>query len=104
MDDSHVISNLIVTFSKNYFKNTKIRPRTFPDLGPNCLQMLSADNKSCHLLIVTSSHCYRPLLTPLQTVWHQIRTDKMSDFGQGRAMIHPYLSNRDAPARFVVAP
>ena len=37
-----------LTFSKNSFRNTtKVLNCLDPDLVPNCLQMLSADGKSC---------------------------------------------------------
>ena len=48
-----------LTFSKNSFRNTirvsngldpdKDRRAVGPDLGPNCLQRLSADDKNCRL-------------------------------------------------------
>ena len=48
-----------LTFSKKTFRNTirvsnsldpdQARHFVRPDLGPNCLQRLPADDKSCHL-------------------------------------------------------
>ena len=49
-----------------------------PDLGPNCLQKVSVDDKS-------HSHLFKKkclgILSECQTVWIQIRTDVGPDLG-----------------------
>ena len=70
------------TFSKNSFRNTirvsnsldpgqlqhLVRPDAGPDLGPNCLQRLSADD-TCRFLFVCLNRFFTSQSTIFQLCW-----------------------------------
>ena len=83
------------TFSKNSFRNTirlsnsldtdQDRPKVGPDLGPNCLQRLSADDK-----------CYQQttkVATGKERVLEPIMTARDDNFFFSRLRAHPAISH-----------
>ena len=98
LSSADIVSKSI--FSKNSSRNTirisnsldpdQDRQNVCPDLGPNCLQKLSADDKSrsefCMLLLssadIFQTQPFQKILSGIQsefqTVWIQIRTDILS--------------------------
>ena len=62
----------------NSFDPDQNRSSVGPDLGPNCLKKLSADDKRCHYFQISPAGT----VSDSQMVWIQIKTNRIRSFCQ----------------------